>query len=291
MTIDSSSQTGHDVKVDPTALIGPNCHLSGDITVEAGAVLVGGVTLIGNVYIGRDARIEPGVCIATRRLDENSGQLRVRIGQKVHVGAGTVLHSGVSIGHNAWVEPGTVVLRDIPSHAIVRGNPATITGYKDGASQSGRGALSIVVPSGNPGVQKFQVQGVSLHQFPRIRDLRGDLTVGEFERNVPFQPKRYFIVYDVPSTETRGEHAHKKCHQFLVCVSGSVSIVVDDGLRREEVLMNQPNMGLLIPAGIWGIQYKYTPNSVLFVLASDYYDATDYIRNYDDFLVYRGVSA
>ena len=130
-----------------------------------------------------------------------------------------------------------------------------------------------------------------MHRYARIRDLRGDLSIGEFERNVPFQPKRYFIVYDVPSTETRGEHAHIKCHQFLICVAGTVSVVVDDGTRREEVLLDRPNIGLLIPAGVWGIQYKYSANGVLLVFASEYYDANDYIRNYDDFLKFRGVSA
>lgn len=289
--IDPSSQIGADVQVDPDARIGPNCHLKGQITVEAGAVLVGGITLIGDIHIGRDARLEPGVCIAAPRPGAVAVQPAVRVGQQVHIGAGTVLYSGVSIGHRAWIEPGTVVLRSIPPHAIVSGNPASITGYIDDAAQSARSAPSVVLRTDAPGVHACQVQGVTLHHFARIRDLRGDLTVGEFERNVPFQPKRYFIVFDVPSTETRGEHAHKRCHQFLVCVAGTVSVVVDDGLRREEVLLDRPNMGLLIPAGIWGIQYKYSGTGTLLVFASEYYDATDYIRNYDEFLQFRGVSA
>lgn len=289
--IDPSSQIDADVQVDATARIGPNCHLKGRISVAAGAVLVGGITLIGDIDVGRDARLEPGVCIAAPRPGTAIDQPAVRVGQQAHIGAGTVLYSGVSIGHHAWIEPGTVVLRNIPPHAIVSGNPARITGYIDEATQPARSAPSMVARTDSPGVQACQVQGVTLHHYARIRDLRGDLIAGEFERNVPFQPKRYFIVFDVPSTETRGEHAHKVCQQFLVCVAGSVSVVVDDGQRREEVLLDRPNMGLLIPAGIWGIQYKYSANGTLLVFASEYYDATDYIRNYDEFLQFRGMTA
>jgi dTDP-4-dehydrorhamnose 3,5-epimerase-like enzyme len=215
----------------------------------------------------------------------------VRVGNQVHVGAGSILLSGVTIGHHAWIEPGTVVLRDIPSYAIVGGNPASIRGYQDALAHQGHTASSALQQSDAPGVTPCLAMGAAVHRFARIRDLRGDLTVGEFERNVPFLPKRYFIVYDVPSTETRGEHAHRKCHQFLICVSGSVSMVVDDGIRREEVLLDRPNIGLFVPAGIWGVQYKYSPNGSLLVFASEYYDASDYIRNYDDFLKFRGVAA
>jgi hypothetical protein len=73
------------------------------------------------------------------------------------------------------------------------------------------------------------VKGVTLHEFPLIHDLRGNLTVGEFEKEIPFSPKRYFAVFDVPNKEIRGEHAHKECHQFLVCIKGSCHVVADDG--------------------------------------------------------------
>ncbi len=277
--------------MEPTARIGPNCHLQGNIAIEANVVLKGGITLIGDIVIGRNSILEPGVCIASPKPGQPQASPVVRIGHQVHVGAGTVLLSGVSIGHHAWIEPGTVVLRNIPPHAVVSGNPAAISGYMDDPAYQGRMAANAVSLSDNPGVRSCLAEGVTVHQFARIRDLRGDLSVGEFERNLPFLPKRYFIVYDVPSTETRGEHAHKKCHQFLICVAGSVSVVVDDGIRREEVLLDNPNTGLFIPAGIWGIQYKYSANGTLLVFASEYYDASDYIRNYEEFLKFRGVSA
>jgi hypothetical protein len=111
--------------------------------------------------------------------------------------------------------------------------------------------------------------------------------VGEFEQHIPFPVKRYFMVFDVPSAETRGEHAHKICHQFLICAKGSVSVVADDGQTRQEFLLNKPNQGVFLHAGTWGIQYKYSADAVLLVFASEHYKADDYIRNYDDFLVFK----
>jgi hypothetical protein len=88
----------------------------------------------------------------------------------------------------------------------------------------------------------------------------------------------------VPGAEVRGEHAHLECHQFLICVRGSCAVVADDGTRREEILLDRPNKGLHLPPMTWGIQYRYTEDAVLLVLASHNYAAEDYIRSYDAFL-------
>ena len=133
-------------------------------------------------------------------------------------------------------------------------------------------------------VADTSVSRVKSYTFPRIRDPRGDLSFGEFGRDFPFEPKRNFLVFDVPDLETRGEHAHRVCEQFLICASGSVSIVVDDGRDRDEVELNAPNRGLYVPPRIWSIQYKYASRAVLLVFASHYYDANDYIRDYDHFI-------
>jgi dTDP-4-dehydrorhamnose 3,5-epimerase-like enzyme len=97
-------------------------------------------------------------------------------------------------------------------------------------------------------------------------------------------PKRYFMVFDVPSKDVRGEHAHRECHQFLVCVKGNCSVVVDDGQNRAEVLLDRPNLGIHIPPLVWATEYNYSNDAVLLVLASDVYQAEDYIRDYDAFL-------
>jgi len=118
----------------------------------------------------------------------------------------------------------------------------------------------------------------------RVSDIRGSLTAGEFGKDIPFTPLRYFLVYDVPTAETRGEHAHRECHQFLVAVKGQVHVVADDGENREEFVLDSPTKGVYLPPMTWGIQYKYSPNALLMVFASHHYDANDYVRDYDEFL-------
>ena len=128
------------------------------------------------------------------------------------------------------------------------------------------------------------VKGVKAYRIKRVTDIRGSISVGEFGRDLPFIAKRYFLVFGVPSVETRGEHAHRECQQFLICVAGSCAVVADDGVDRQEFLLDRPELGLHLPPMTWGIQYKYSPDAVLLVFASHYYDDADYIRDYDDFL-------
>ncbi|UXY17312.1 FdtA/QdtA family cupin domain-containing protein [Chitiniphilus purpureus] len=121
-------------------------------------------------------------------------------------------------------------------------------------------------------------------EMPVFEDLRGALTVGHLPGEVPFQPNRYFMVFDVPSKDVRGEHAHKVCEQFLICVHGSARVVADDGHDRQEFILNHPRKGLYLPAMTWASQYAYSPDAVLLVFASHAYDADDYIRDYAAFL-------
>lgn len=125
---------------------------------------------------------------------------------------------------------------------------------------------------------------VMLHQLKSVQDIRGDLVVGEFAKDIPFETKRFFLVYNVPSQETRGEHAHRQCHQFLICVKGSCAVVVDNGQERSEIVLDTPGKGLHLPPMIWGEQSHYTADAVLLVFASDHYDPADYIRNYEEFI-------
>jgi dTDP-4-dehydrorhamnose 3,5-epimerase-like enzyme len=180
------------------------------------------------------------------------------------------------------VGAGAVVTRSVPPNAIVVGNPAKIIGYSGTGSASSGDSSRATTPE--KGIRGSSVTGVQMHTFNAIADMRGSLSVGEFEREIPFEPKRYFLVYDVPTAETRGEHAHLKCHQFLIAVKGSVHVVADDGEHREQFVLDRPNLGLYLPPMTWGIQYKYSEDAVLLVFASDYYDSADYIREYGAFL-------
>ncbi len=96
--------------------------------------------------------------------------------------------------------------------------------------------------------------------------------------------KRFFLVHDVPSREVRGQHAHRTCHQFLVCVSGSCRVIADDGKRRQEFLLNRSSLGLYLPPMVWAAQFDYSAEAALLVLASHAYDPRDYIRDYDEFM-------
>jgi dTDP-4-dehydrorhamnose 3,5-epimerase-like enzyme len=139
--------------------------------------------------------------------------------------------------------------------------------------------------TGDEELLRTSVTGVTLHRLRGVEDLRGGLSAGEFARTVPFIPKRYFLVFDVPSRHVRGEHAHLACEQFLVCVNGSLSVVADDGMTREEFLLDSRNLGLYLPPMTWGIQYRFSPDAILLVFASHYYDSQDYIRDYREFKV------
>ena len=130
-----------------------------------------------------------------------------------------------------------------------------------------------------------------LIELPNVLDPRGNLSVGEFGRQIPFDVKRYFLVYQVPLVEVRGEHAHRECHQFLVCVRGRISVIGDNGFRREEHVLDRSDIGFYMPPMTWGTQYKYSPDAVLLVFASHYYDNADYIRDYDEFRKIVGASA
>ena len=207
--------------------------------------------------------------------------VRTVIEKNASIGANATILPGITISENAMVGAGAVVTKSIPANAIVTGNPAKIIGYVNTTDENDAIYVSdIAMPIQQ---QKTRVKNVTLHTFPIIDDLRGSLSVGEFEKHIPFSPKRYFLVFDVGSAEIRGEHAHKSCHQFLICIRGACSVVVDDGQHREEFRLSSPNQGLYLPPMVWGIQYDYTPDAMLLVFASHYYDASDYIRDYSEY--------
>lgn len=274
----------------PGARIGQDCNICdhvfiendvvvGDrVTVKCGVQLWDGLRVEDDVFIGPNATFTNDRFPRSKQYPERFAE--TRIGKGASIGANATLLPGITLGMNVMVGAGAVVTRSVPPHAIVAGNPARIVGYAN-AGTGARPAQS--EPSATPSVQQTSVKGVTLHTLRAVADLRGSLSVGEFEKDIPFQPLRYFLVYGVPTVETRGEHAHRQCHQFLIAVNGSVRVVADDGRQRQEFLLNSRNQGLYLPPMVWGIQYHYSPDAVLLVLASDYYDADDYIRNYADF--------
>ncbi len=278
------------VVVLPQARIGRDCNICAHVLIENDVVIGDRVTVKSGVQLWEGLRVEDDVFIGPNVTFSNdkfprsrqylTSPLTTHVAAGASLGAGCTILPGLSIGQNAMVGAGAVVTRSVPANAIVVGNPARIVGYVD----ADRRAPTEAGPASEAPVQPTRVKGVTLHRLPRVTDIRGSLTVGEFERSVPFPARRYFMVFDVPSVETRGEHAHHACHQFLVCVRGKLSVVADDGMNREEFVLDRPDLGLHLPPRVWGIQYKYSADAVLLVFASHYYDADDYIRDYDQFV-------
>jgi dTDP-4-dehydrorhamnose 3,5-epimerase-like enzyme len=128
------------------------------------------------------------------------------------------------------------------------------------------------------------VGGARLVPLHSVEEARGLLTVAEVERQLPFAPRRCFVISRVPDENIRGEHAHLALHQFLVCLAGSVVAEVDDGASRRAVALDTPRVGLHMPPMVWGAQHHYSRDAVLMVLASAAYDPDDYVREYERFL-------
>lgn len=279
----------------PGARIGADCNICdhvfiendvdiGDrVTIKCGVQIWDGISLEDDVFIGPNVTFTNDMFPRSKQYPESFA--RTKVGSGASIGANATILPGLTIGNNAMIGAGAVVVRSVPANAVVVGNPARITGYTNhGQRDRIKPAAALASAEAGPGTWPTTVRGVNLHRLPLIHDMRGDLSVGEFERNVPFKPLRYFLVFDVPSEEVRGEHAHRICHQFLLCVRGAVSVIADDGKTREEIRLDSPELGIHLPPLTWGIQYKYTRDAVLLVFASEYYDAGEYIREYPEFL-------
>ena len=120
--------------------------------------------------------------------------------------------------------------------------------------------------------------------LPKISDPRGNLTPIENHHHIPFEIKRVFYLYDIPTGANRGAHAHKKLHQLLICLSGSFDVSLDDGTHNKICHLNRPWQGLHIPPMIWAAEINFDPGSICLVLASAHFDETDYYRDYSVFL-------
>jgi len=136
-------------------------------------------------------------------------------------------------------------------------------------------------------IYKPSVYDCSVIDLPKYMFDEGNLTWVEGGVNVPFELKRTFYLYDIPGGEARGAHAHKNCHQFLIAASGAFEVVLDDGVNKRTIMLNRPFCGLHIPPGIWAAEQGFSSGSVCLVLASEIYEESDYIRNYNNFLNFR----
>ena len=273
----------------PGAVIGSECNICdgvfiendvrlGDrVTVKCGVQLWDGITLEDDVFVGPNATFTNDRFPRSKAYPEEFARTLVRAGASI--GANATILPGLTIGPRAMVGAGAVVTRDVPANAIVVGNPAYINGY----AQSERKPVAPAAAAGALGRQPL-VRGVRVVDIGVFADLRGSLAVAQMGRELSFAPRRAFIVFDVPTREVRGEHAHRSLEQLLVCIRGECAVALDDGVHREEVALDSPHLGLYVPPMVWATQYKFSRDAMLLVLVSAEYDPAEYIRDYDEYL-------
>lgn len=271
----------------PGATIGSDCNIcdhvliEGDVVVGSRVTIKSGVQLWDGVRLDDDVFVGPNATFSNDRFPRSKQYperyLVTTVGRGASIGANATILPGLTIGANAMVGAGAVVTRDVPTNAIVQGNPARIAGYVDTLQPAAEDGVTDGLPEG-------EFAGARLIRLAVVEDLRGRLTFAQTGGLLPFEPVRVFVVYGVPSRDVRGEHAHLTCHQLLIAASGSLSVVVDNGTERVEVTLSDPSVALHIPPMVWATEYKYSADAALVVLTSHHYDEDDYIRDYDDYL-------
>ncbi|MEO6723439.1 MAG: FdtA/QdtA family cupin domain-containing protein [Ferruginibacter sp.] len=130
------------------------------------------------------------------------------------------------------------------------------------------------------------VNDAALIYLPKIKNRSGNITPVENDKVLPFAVKRVFYLYDIPGGESRGAHSHKQCHQVLIAASGAFEVLLEDGNTSRQVLLNRPDVGLHIPPGLWASEINFSSGAICLVLASHLYDETDYIRQYQDYILW-----
>jgi len=130
----------------------------------------------------------------------------------------------------------------------------------------------------------MSIQNCCIIELPQIYDPRGNLSFIEGNKHIPFDIKRVYYLYDVPDGKTRGGHAHKNLQQFIIAMSGSFDIVLDDGFEKRTINLTRSHKAVYVPRMIWRELGNFSSGAVCMVLASEYYDENDYYRNYSDFL-------
>ncbi len=275
----------------PESRIGSNCNIcdgvfiendviiGNDCTIKCGVQLWDGVRLENRVFIG------PNVSFTNDRFPRSkvwpSEFSKTLVKEGVSIGANATILPGIELGENCMIGAGAVVTCSVPANAVVVGNPARIVKFIDASAIGNSVNMDW---KGQDFIKLHARTNCSLYRLPSFADRRGNLTVFDLESFKPFSSKRIFTIQDVPLGTHRGNHAHWRCHQFLICLKGSCQVMLDDGNSRIDVQLDSNTVGIHVPPLVWGVQYKFSEEAVLMVLASDAYDKDDYISDYAAFL-------
>lgn len=274
----------------PGAVVGRDCNVCDHVFIENDVVVGDRVTIKSGVQLWDGVRLEDDVFVGPNATFTNDPRPRSRVRPAEYpktvvrrgasIGANATLLPGIVVEQHAMVGAGAVVTRSVPPHAVVVGVPARIVRY----AETRPGDPQATAAAGG---ERISVAGVRLVPAASVRDLRGNLLAREVGKGLPFTPARCFVVFDVPTEEVRGEHAHRTCAQLLVALRGRVTVACTDGRERDEFVLDSPETGLYVPPMVWAAQYRYSLDAMLLVLASHPYDPGDYIRDYQTFLAER----
>lgn len=274
----AGARIGRECRIGDHTFIEGGVTVGDRVTVQCGVQLWDGMRIEDDCFIGPNATFLNDPFPRSRRAPERL--LPTTIKRGASIGANATVLAGITIEEQVMVGAGAVVTRNVPRNAVVVGNPARIVSYAGARPLAPLPATAPVVSD----LEETRVAGVILRRLPVVPDLRGTLSFGEVSREIPFEVRRYFLVFDVSTEQVRGEHAHRELHQFLVCIHGRCSVVADDGTHGQEFLLDSPSLGLYIPPMTWAVQYKYSRDGVLLAFTSAPYDPADYIRDYAEFL-------
>jgi serine acetyltransferase len=258
---------GSDCNICDHVFIENDVRVGDRVTIKSGVQLWDGIELEDGVFIGPNVSFTNDPFPRSKVYPEKFA--RTTVGKGASVGANATLLPGISIGVGAMVGAGAVVTRDVPAFAVVHGNPARLSRMLADEKPSGHDSDALI-----NGCRR-----VPMHVR---RDSRGSLAVIEYGQ-LPFDPKRSFMIYGVQPEVYRGDHAHITCEQLLFAIGGAAKVFLNDGRRRQVLEINEKSGGLYIPPLTWALLYGFAATTVIHAFASHPYEEADYIRSYADF--------
>ena len=273
----------------PGAVIGRDCNICdgvfvendvvvGDrVTVKCGVQLWDGITLEDDVFVGPNATFTNDAYPRSRHYPREF--LRTFVRRGASIGANATILPGLTIGANAMVGAGAVVTRDVPPNAIVIGNPGRVSGFIDG--QVPTSALRVEPEPG--ALRALEVRGARLVRIPVALERSGAVRAVEIGAALPFVPAGCRTLLGHVPDEAPGGHAFRSATQLLACVRGSISVALDDGARRDEIVLDGPSVALLVEPMVWSVLSRPSADATIVVMESATAAGAEVLRDYEAF--------